>query len=329
MLLGFSCSSSEIKKWKNSEINNLFDRLWPICRSITGPGITESLKIIQDYVPINILEVPTGTKVFDWVVPPEWKLNKATLHTEDGELIISTEASNIHVLNFSKPFNGEVTYEELEQHLYSDKNLPEAIPYVTSYYVRRWGLCISDKQKSSLKRDKKYIVNIDTEIYDGSLRYGDCTLKGESDKTILISTYLCHPSLANNELSGPLALVSLYQKLSKLKRRYFYIPFIIIPETIGSITFLSITPEKRAQKIYAGIVLTCSLEVPPKQYLQTFKKALVGEESDIDSFLESLCSHNNKLFNEREFNPTGGSDERQFYYLHQSSSNSGCSNSLY
>ena len=312
MLLSFSCSSAGDKKMENSEINNLFDRLWPICRSITGPGIKESLKIIQDYVPINILEVPTGTKVFDWVVPPEWKLNKATLHTEDGELIISTEASNIHVLNFSKPFNGEVTYEELEQHLYSDKNLPEAIPYVTSYYVRRWGLCISDKQKSSLKRDKKYIVNIDTEIYDGSLRYGDCTLKGESDKTILISTYLCHPSLANNELSGPLALVSLYQKLSKLKRRHFTYRFIIIPETIGSITFLSITPESELKKIYAGIVLTC-LGGPSKTIsFKHSRRHWLGEESDIDSFLESLCSHNNKLFNEREFNPTDGSDERQF-----------------
>lgn len=297
---------------KYKEIDNLFEKLWPICRSITGPGIKESLKIIQDFIPIDILEVPTGTKVFDWVVPPEWKLNKATLHTEDGELILSTEESNLHVLNFSQPFKADVSYEELEQHLYSDKNLPEAIPYVTSYYVRRWGLCISDRQKLSLRRDKKYKVNIDTEIYDGALRYGDCTLKGESDKTILISTYLCHPSLANNELSGPLAFVSLYQKLSKLKRRHFTYRFLIIPETIGSITFLARTPENELQKIYAGIVLTCLGGPSKKISFKHSRRHWLGEESDIDIFLESLCSHDNKAFNNRAFSPHGGSDERQF-----------------
>jgi aminopeptidase-like protein len=153
---------------KYTEIDNLFDKLWLICRSITGPGITEFLKIIQDHVPIDIIEVPTGAKVFNWVVTPEWKLNKATLHTEDGELIVSTKARNIHVLNFSQPFNGEVTYEELEQCIYSNTNLPEAIPYLTSYCARRWGLCISDKQKLSLQRNKKYKVNIDTEIHSSN-----------------------------------------------------------------------------------------------------------------------------------------------------------------
>ena len=297
---------------KYTEIDNLFDKLWPICRSITGPGITESLTIIQDHVPINIVEVPSGTKAFDWIVPPEWKLNKATLHTEDGELIVSTEVSNLHVLNFSQAFNGEVTYDELEQHLYSNKEFPEAIPYVTSYYNRRWGLCISEKQKLSLKRDKKYKVNIDTEIYDGALRYGDCLLEGESDQTILISTYLCHPSLANNELSGPLAWVALYQKLSKLKRRRFTYRFIIIPETIGSIAFLANTSESELQKVYAGIVLTCLGGPSKKISFKHSRRHWLGEESDIDSFLESLCSHDNKLFQNRDFTPHGGSDERQF-----------------
>lgn len=295
-----------------TEIDHLFDELWPICRSITGPGITESLKIIQRYVPIDIVEVPTGTKVFDWVVPPEWKLNQATLHTEDDELIVSTDESNIHVLNFSQPFNGDVTYDELEQHLYSDEKLPEAIPYVTSYYARRWGFCISEKQKLRLPRDKKYKVNIDTEIYDGALRYGDCTLKGESDQTILISTYLCHPSLANNELSGPLVWTSLYQKLSRQKNRYFTYRFIIIPETIGSITFLSNTPESELQNIYAGIVLTCLGGPAQTISFKHSRRHWVGEDSDIDSFLESLCSRDHQIFSARDFTPTGGSDERQF-----------------
>ena len=164
-----------------NHIDKLFDELWPICRSITGPGITKSLKIIQKYIPIKIVEIPTGTKIFDWEVPPEWKLNRATLHSDDKKLIVSTETSNIHVLNFSQPFKGQVTYNELEKHLYSDKQIKNAVPYVTSYYTKRWGLCISEEQRVKLKKNKKYIVNIDTEIYKGSLRYGDFT-KGKSKK---------------------------------------------------------------------------------------------------------------------------------------------------
>ena len=296
----------------HSEINLLFDKLWPICRSITGPGITKSLKIIQKYVPIKIVEIPSGTKVFDWKVPQEWKLNRATLHTEDGKLIIDSKNSNIHVVNFSKAFKGLLSYNELEQHLYSYKNLPSAIPYVTSYYAPRWGLCLSEKQKVRLSKNKKYRVNIDTETYNGSLRYGDCVLKGKSKKTILISTYLCHPSMANNELSGPLVWAAIYNKIAQNKERYFTYRFVIVPETIGSISFLSKTSKKKLDEIYSGIVLTC-LGGPSKSIsFKHSRRHWLGQESDIDNFVESLCQHDSKTFKERRFTPASGSDERQF-----------------
>ena len=247
------------------KLDELFDRLWPICRSITGPGINRSLEIMQDYIPLTIKAIPTGTEVFDWTVPQEWELDRATLKTEDGELILDTNTSNIHVLNFSDSFSGVVSYDELEKHLYSDPAFPEAVPYVSSYYVQRWGLCISDKQKKSLRSDVNYLVDIKTKKFDGFLRYGEYLLEGETAETILLTSYLCHPSLANNELSGPLALASIYSKLASLKNRKFSYRFVIVPETIGSISFLANSSPKDLAEVVAGVVLTC-LGGPSKRF---------------------------------------------------------------
>ena len=294
------------------ELDQLFDQLWPICRSITGPGITESIEILKQYIPFEIKEIPTGTRVFDWEIPQEWKLNRATLKTEGGELILDTAVNNLHVLNFSRPYTGVLTFEELKSHLYSDPNLPEAIPYVTSYYVPRWGLCISDRQKQALRKDIKYVVDIDTQTFDGALRYGDCTLKGKSEETILITSYLCHPSLANNELSGPLALASIYDKISTLENRHYTYRFIVVPETIGSISFLSNTPSIELDKIAAGIVLTCVGGPSNVVSIKHSRRHWLGQESEIDSLLENICRHDSSSYQEREFTPTSGSDERQF-----------------
>lgn len=294
------------------KVDELFDKLWPITRSITGPGITESLTILQDYIPIDIVEVPTNTKVFDWVVPPEWQLNHASLYTEDGEKVISTEDNNLHVLNFSEPFSGTLDFEDLEKHLYTDENSPCAVPYVTSYYVRRWGLCISAEQKATLDRNKKFRVEIDTKIFDGALRYGDFTLKGQSDETVLLSTDLCHPSLANNELSGPLSMVLLYDKLSKLENRYYSYRFIIIPETIGSITFLANSKADELDKICAGLCLTC-LGGPFEtlSFLHS-RRHWIGEATKIDQLAESFSKSDPTAYSERVFTPSDGSDERQY-----------------
>lgn len=295
-----------------SQLDKLFDRLWPICRSITGPGISESLSILSEYVPFNIKEIPTGTKVFDWVVPQEWELIRATLKTEDGELILDTDINNIHILNFSEPFSGIISFDELDKHLYSDPNLPEAIPYVTSYYASRWGLCISDEQKKKLRTDINYIVDIKTRKFDGNLRYGDYLLKGKTEETILLTSYLCHPSLANNEISGPLALVSIFKKLEKIKNLKFSYRFIILPETIGSISFLANTPSTELAKITSGLVLTCLGGPSNTVSFKHSRRHWLGEESLIDDVVDKLCNNEENSFVCRDFTPTGGSDERQF-----------------
>jgi len=294
------------------KLDELFDRLWPICRSITGPGIRQSLEIMQDYIPINIKEIPTGKGVFDWTVPQEWELERATLKTEDGDVILDTDISNIHVLNFSEPFSGIVTYEELEKHLYSNPGFPEAVPYVTSYYEPRWGLCISDKQRKSLRSDINYVVDIKTNKFDGCLRYGEYFLKGKTNETILLATYLCHPSLANNELSGPLVLAAIYNKLKSQKNRKFSYRFIIIPETIGSISFLASSSPKDLSDVVAGVVLTCLGGPSNKVSFKHSRKHWVGQDSLIDAVVEKVCANDKLLYESRNFSPTGGSDERQF-----------------
>lgn len=297
---------------KYKQLDNLFHRLWPICRSITGPGISESLEILREYVPFEIKEIPTGKQVFDWIVPQEWELDRATLKTTDGELIIDTLESNLHVLNFSEPFFGIVNFDELNQHLYSIPDIPEAVPYVTSYYKSRWGLCITENKRKTLRKDINYIVDIKTKKYDGHLRYGDCLLEGDTDDTFLITSYLCHPSLANNELSGPLALASIYNKLKNEKKRKFTYRFVICPETIGSISFLASTPDTELAKIVSGLVLTCLGGPSRKISFKHSRRHWLDEITPIDNLVEKFSNIEGDSFEAREFSPTGGSDERQF-----------------
>jgi len=293
-------------------LHEIFDRLWPICRSISGPGISQSLDIIQDYIPIEIKKISTGTKLFDWLIPQEWELERATLKTEDGDLILDTNISNIHILNFSEPFSGTVSFDELDKHLYSNPDYPEAIPYVTSYYKPKWGLCLSENQRKSLRRDINYIVDIKTRKFNGYLRYGDYTLKGKSAETILLSSYLCHPSLANNELSGPLVLVSLYKKLAALQNRKYNYRFLILPETIGSISFLANSTSEELSNITAGLVLTCLGGPSSKISFKHSRKHWLKQDSLIDDLVDKICTIEKSLFECREFTPLGGSDERQY-----------------
>lgn len=242
-----------------SEFNlkELYEELFPLCRSITGPAYEQSLEILKKYVPFTIESFPSGSKVNDWTVPEEWSLNRATLKDSQGNIILDTNQNPLHVLNFSEPFTGKVSFEELKEHLFFDKNNPDAIPYTTSYYKPRWGLNISYKQFQELK-DDEYEVCIDTiKDTNGSLKVGICDLKGDSDKIIQISSYLCHPNMLNNELSGPLALVCLYLLLKSLpKRRYSY-RFVIHPESIGSIAYLSRFAPELKEKLEYGIQLSC------------------------------------------------------------------------
>lgn len=227
----------------DKEMYDLCTKMFPICRSITGNGVRETLKILKEVVPeITLHEVPTGTKVFDWTVPKEWNIRDAWIKDSNGNKILDFKETNLHVLGYSLPLDKTVTLEELKSMIYTQSDQPDAIPYVTSYYKERSGFCMTEIQKNSLKEDN-YHVYIDSELKDGNLTYGEFILKNgggrQTDKEILISTYICHPSMANNELSGPAVSVYLAKWLIGLPERRYNYRFVYIPETIGSITYLS------------------------------------------------------------------------------------------
>lgn len=231
--------------------------MFPICRSITGNGFRKSLQMLKDVVPeIQMHEVPSGTQVFDWTVPKEWNIRDAYVETKDGEKVIDFTKTNLHVLGYSVPVDQWVSREELFSHLYTQPDQPDWIPYVTSYYKERWGFCVSENQKKTLN-DEEYHVVIDSTLEDGSLTYGDLVIKGDSDDEILLSTYLCHPSMANNELSGPVVQLELIKYIQSLSHRRYTYRFVFIPETIGSITYCSQHLEELKAHVKACFVLTC------------------------------------------------------------------------
>ena len=191
-----------MKNQIGKEMYELLEYLFPLNRSISGNGVRETLRIIQNHIPIKVHEVPSGTEVFDWVVPNEWNVTDAYVIDETGNKIIDFHENNLHLVGYSVPVNKNVTLSELQKHLYSLPDQPEAVPYVTSYYKERWGFCISQKQRDNLK-EGKYKVVIDSELKEGALTYGELIIPGRSEKEVFLSTYVCHPSMANNELSGP------------------------------------------------------------------------------------------------------------------------------
>ena len=236
---------------------DLATRLFPICRSITGDGFRLSLEMIREQVPeMQVFEVPTGTLVFDWTIPREWNIRGGWIRNKQGETIIDFRNSNLHVLGYSVPIHQTVSREELLEHVYTQPEQPDWIPYVTSYYKERWGFCMSERQKQQLT-DEEYEVCIDSTLADGSLTYGELIVPGETDEEIFFSTYLCHPSMANNELSGPCLMTALIKYVQSLKSRRYTYRFIIVPETIGSITYLSRNLKTMQQHVKAGFVLSC------------------------------------------------------------------------
>ena len=232
-------------------------RLFPICRSITGEGFRRSLEIIREQVPqMQVFEVPSGTQVFDWTVPREWNIRGGWIRNRQGETVIDFQQSNLHVLGYSLPIHRVVSREELLEHVWTQPDQPDWIPYVTSYYKERWGFCMSEHQKQQLT-DAEYEVFIDSSLEDGSLTYGELIVPGETDEEIFFSTYLCHPSMANNELSGPCLMTALIRYVQSLPNRRYTYRFVIVPETIGAITYLSRNLPVMQQNIKAGFVLSC------------------------------------------------------------------------
>ncbi len=232
--------------------------LFPICRSITGPGVRETLNYIKRIIPdLDIHEINTGAKVFDWEIPNEWDIRDAYILDESGNKIVDFKNNNLHVVNYSKPVDRSITLDELSDHLYSLPDQPEAIPYITSYYQERWGFCVSENLRKTLK-EGLYHVYIDSRIKPGVLNYADIIIPGQSHEEIFFSTYICHPSMANNELSGPVVATALIKWLLSFKNkpRYTY-RFVFVPETIGSITYLSKNLDHLKENVIAGFNLTC------------------------------------------------------------------------
>lgn len=288
-------------------LDTRFDELWPITRSITGPGFRKSLEILQQDIPLEVQSVPSGTEVFDWQIPPEWRIHEARLTGPDGEVYADLDETNLAVVNYSEPVDKHLTLDELDPHLYTLPDLPEATPYVTSYYERNWGFCLPHTDYESLP-EGEYHAHIDSEFdEDGELNYAHTVLEGESDREILLSTYLCHPSLANNELSGPLVMASLYKRIAAWDNRKFTYRFVILPETIGSLTYLSEYGSHLQDKLVAGLVLTCL--GGPEENL-SYKKTR-REDALIDEVVQHIDDYTDQDFRFRHFD-TKGSDERQY-----------------
>ena len=243
------------------EMYDLAKRIFPICRSITGEGVRETLRELEKYVAsdgikFNIHEVPSGTKVFDWTVPKEWRIREAYVENRKGERIIDMKENNLHVMGYSVPVDQWVSLDELKKVVYTQPDQPSVIPYVTSYYKERYGFCMSEEQLSSLP-DGDYHIYIDSELVEGSLTYAEVIIPGTVDEELMMTSYTCHPSMANNECSGPIVLAALMRYVKNMKNRRYTYRFVLNPETIGSITYLSRNLDDLKKHLVAGIVLSC------------------------------------------------------------------------
>jgi len=277
--------------------------LYPICRSITGEGIRETLESINKRIPLEITRVPTGTNVFDWTVPNEWNIRDAYIKDANGTRMVDFQTSNLHVVNYSTPARAIMSLAELEPHLHSLPQQPDLIPYRTSYYKQDWGFCLSHNQKSALA-EGSYEVCIDSTLAAGYLIYGECYIPGRSSDEVLISAHCCHPSLANDNLSGLTVAVALAEFLAGRDLRYSY-RFLFAPGTIGAITWLSRNRDN-AGRIRHGLVLTGIGDAGGFHY----KKSRRGN-TEIDLAMAHVLHHCGGSSEILEFSPYGY-DERQY-----------------
>ena len=232
--------------------------LYQIPRSLTGKGVVKTLEYIQEIIPLEIKQVKSGTKVFDWTIPPEWNIRDGyVIEVSTGKKVVDFKSHNLHVVGYSEPIEDELSFEELEKNLYYLKDNPNAIPYITSYYSKRWGFCLSFNEFKKLDRNSRFKVLIDSEfIEDGDLTYGELLIKGDVEEEIFFSSYVCHPQMVNNELSGPSVLTGIADYLLK-KPNYYSYRFVLIPETIGSIVYLSRNLNTLKKNVKGGYNISC------------------------------------------------------------------------
>ena len=242
---------------KKNDIYNFCKEIFPINRSITGKGVCDTLKIIQREIPnLTVHHVPTGERCFDWTIPKEWNVTEAYIITPDGDKICNFNSNNLHLMGYSAPVNLTIELEDLEKHLHSLPDLSNAIPYITSYYHENWGFCISHNERKLLKKGK-YKVFIDSALTQGFLTYGELLIKGKTKEEVFFSTYICHPSMGNNETSGPAVTTYLSKYIQSMPSPYYSYRVIFIPETIGSIAYLSKNLDEMKKNIISGFNITC------------------------------------------------------------------------
>ncbi len=291
------------------ELYDMANRIFPICRSISGDGVRRTLNVIDNYIKedgmcLRIYEVSSGTQVFDWTVPKEWRIKAAYIEDCHGNKIIDMKENNLHVMGYSTPVDKRITLDELRDCVHTQPDQPDVIPYVTSYYKERYGFCMSQKQLDSLQ-EGEYHIFIDSELFDGSLTYAEVIIPGETDEELMLTSYICHPSMANNECSGPVVLSALAKYVNSLKKRKYTYRFVLNPETIGSITYLSRNMDHLKDKLVAGVVLSCvgddrDYSIVHSRYADTIA------DTSLLSIIKGKQRYSEYSFLKR------GSDERQY-----------------
>lgn len=281
----------------------LIAELYPICRSITGDGVRQTLARIAQEIPLMVHEVPTGTPVLDWTVPAEWNVREAYVANERGERVVDYKNCNLHLVSYSRPVRARISLAELKQHLHTLPEQPDLIPYRTTYYRDDWGFCVTQQQFDALP-DGNYDVYIDATLEPGHLTYGEMVIKGETDDEILVSAHCCHPSLANDNLAGIAVAVALARFLVHVQNRYTY-RFVFAPATIGAITWLSRNPDAAA-RIKHGLVISCAGD----DGMSSYKQSRRGNAT-IDRAVEHVLQHSGSGYRILRFEPWGY-DERQY-----------------
>lgn len=282
---------------------DLITQLYPICRSITGDGMRHSLAILKRHVPLDMQEVPSGTAVLDWTVPDEWNIRDAYIETLDRQRAVDFATSNLHILQYSQPIDQIVPIDELQQHLYSLPEKPDWIPYRTAYYTNTWGFCVTQRQREALTEPAYHVV-IDATLAKGHLTYGELLVQGALEEEVLFSCHCCHPSLANDNLSGMAVATMLARRLMATSRRFTY-RFLFIPGTIGSITWLA-RNETVIPRVRHGLVLSCLGDAGSSTYKQSRRG-----NAPIDRYVEHVLHHSGSPYKIMPFIPYGY-DERQY-----------------